>query len=80
MDCRYYPHSLGHWLGMDTHDAALNSLDLPLQPNVVLTIEPGACAPRLSPLSLPRSLPGLSLGRLAVFLVNHDHFTVEKKG
>lgn len=42
MDCRYYPHALGHWLGMDTHDAALNSLDLPLQPNVVLTIEPGA--------------------------------------
>jgi Xaa-Pro aminopeptidase len=34
-----YPHATSHFLGLDTHDAGL--YDEPLQPGVVLTVEPG---------------------------------------
>ena len=38
---KFYPHALGHWLGCDTHDCATVAHDTPLEPGVVLTIEPG---------------------------------------
>lgn len=38
---KYYLHSVGHWLGMDTHDSSTMVHDRPLEPGVVLTIEPG---------------------------------------
>jgi Xaa-Pro aminopeptidase len=41
----FYPHSVGHLLGMDVHDANTNSHDRPLEPGVVLTIEPGLYIP-----------------------------------
>ncbi|EFN53170.1 hypothetical protein CHLNCDRAFT_136970 [Chlorella variabilis] len=42
---RFYPHSVGHWLGLDTHDSSTMSHDRPLEPGVVLTIEPGLYIP-----------------------------------
>jgi len=42
----YYPHSIGHWLGMDTHDVHHISSTQPLEPGVVMTIEPGLYLPR----------------------------------
>jgi Xaa-Pro aminopeptidase len=41
----FYPHSVGHWLGGDTHDVATVSHDAPLAPGVALTIEPGLYVP-----------------------------------
>lgn len=41
----FYPHSVGHWLGMDTHDSSTVSHDLPLRQGVALTIEPGIYIP-----------------------------------
>jgi len=35
----YFPHSIGHFLGLDTHD--VGDSDVPLAPGMVLTIEPG---------------------------------------
>lgn len=35
----YFPHSIGHFLGLDTHD--VGDSDIPLVPGMVLTIEPG---------------------------------------
>lgn len=40
----FYMHSSGHWLGLDVHDVGaykLNQSWRPLQPGMVLTVEPG---------------------------------------
>ncbi|KAI8113432.1 hypothetical protein M9435_003434 [Picochlorum sp. BPE23] len=41
----FYPHSVGHWLGLDTHDCSGVSHDMPLESGVILTIEPGIYIP-----------------------------------
>jgi len=41
---QYFMHGLGHWLGMDVHDVGkykIDGQDRPLQPGMVLTVEPG---------------------------------------
>lgn len=39
------PTNIGHYLGMDVHDCSTISSDRPLQPGVVITIEPGVYIP-----------------------------------
>lgn len=44
----YFMHGLGHWLGLDVHDVGnyqQNGKPRPLQPGMVLTIEPGLYIP-----------------------------------
>jgi Xaa-Pro aminopeptidase len=41
---RFYMHRTGHWLGLDVHDAGDYKRDgawRPLEPGMVLTVEPG---------------------------------------
>ena len=42
---KYYPHGIGHWLGLDVHDECPykddNGNEIPLEEGMVLTIEPG---------------------------------------
>ncbi|XXG53917.1 hypothetical protein AAC387_Pa03g1928 [Persea americana] len=39
------PTAIGHYLGMDVHDCSMVRNDRPLQPGVVITIEPGVYIP-----------------------------------
>ena len=40
---QYFPHATSHFLGLDTHDAG--DYDAPLEPGVILTVEPGIYIP-----------------------------------
>ena len=49
---RYYMHRTSHWLGMDVHDVGRYSLEgtpRPLEPGMVLTVEPGIYVPADDP-------------------------------
>lgn len=41
----FFWHSLGHWLGLDTHDTSLMAYDRPLKRGSCITIEPGLYIP-----------------------------------
>jgi Xaa-Pro aminopeptidase len=44
----FFPHSTSHWLGLDVHDVGTYTRDdrpRPLQPGMVLTVEPGLYMP-----------------------------------
>mmetsp|Transcript_18865 Transcript_18865/g.64245 ORF Transcript_18865/g.64245 Transcript_18865/m.64245 type:complete len:496 (-) Transcript_18865:801-2288(-) len=56
----YYPHSVGHWLGMDTHDCATVGHDAPLVGGVVLTLEPGLYLPVDDP-AVPQKYRGIGV-------------------
>lgn len=57
---KYYPHSVGHWLGMDTHDVPSISVSTPFERSVAFTIEPGLYfAP--SDITIPRDLRGIGV-------------------
>jgi Xaa-Pro aminopeptidase len=40
----YYPHATSHYLGLNVHDAG--EYDRPLEPGVVITVEPGIYIPK----------------------------------
>lgn len=60
---KFYPHGVGHWLGLDVHDAGLTEVKgepRPLSPGIVMTIEPGLYVPQDAQ-DVPNELRGLGL-------------------
>lgn len=42
---KYFPHALGHWLGLDVHDTPSIESSQPLEAGMVITVEPGLYLP-----------------------------------
>jgi Xaa-Pro aminopeptidase len=60
---RFYMHGTSHWLGMDVHDVGAYTLDgaaRPLEPGMVVTIEPGLYVARDAD-GVPDALRGLGV-------------------
>uniref|UniRef100_A0A8C9L3B0 Xaa-Pro aminopeptidase n=1 Tax=Pavo cristatus TaxID=9049 RepID=A0A8C9L3B0_PAVCR len=57
---RYCPHHVGHYLGMDVHDTPDISRSVPLQPGMVITIEPGLYIPE-DDVSAPERFRGIGV-------------------
>ncbi len=58
----FYMHGLGHYLGLDVHDVGaykVEGKDRPLQPGMVLTIEPGLYLPAHD--NIPRPYQGIGI-------------------
>lgn len=60
---RYYPHGIGHWLGMDVHDAGLyfkKGVPREIEANMCFTIEPGLYIPA-DDTSAPQKYRGIGI-------------------
>ena len=73
---KYYPHGIGHWMGLDVHDECpykyINAKEIPLKKGMVLTIEPGIYCDK-NDKSIPKKYRGLGV-RI------EDDILVTKKG
>ncbi|MEQ1722203.1 MAG: aminopeptidase P N-terminal domain-containing protein [Pseudobdellovibrio sp.] len=60
---KYYPHGIGHWLGMDVHDSGLYFIKgeaRPIEVGMCFTIEPGLYIP-IDDMSAPAELRGIGV-------------------
>lgn len=56
---RCYPHMIGHYLGMDTHDCPYVGYDEPLLPGMIITVEPGLYIPAIN--TVPEQYRGIGV-------------------
>ncbi|QOP46694.1 M24 family metallopeptidase [Sulfurimonas paralvinellae] len=74
---KYYPHGIGHWMGIDVHDACPykdnKGKEIPLQPGMVLTIEPGIYIDK-DDMSVPKRFRGIGIRIEDDILVTKDGF------
>lgn len=61
---KYYPHGIGHWMGIDVHDEApytnTKNKEIPLDVGMVLTIEPGIYC-NADDTSIPKKYRGIGI-------------------
>jgi len=61
---KYYPHGIGHWMGLDVHDAApyktKKGKEIPLKKGMVLTIEPALYIDE-NDMSAPKKYRGIGI-------------------
>jgi Xaa-Pro aminopeptidase len=57
---RYFPHAIGHWLGLDVHDTPSMESSVPLEPGMVVTVEPGLYIPA-DDMSVPAEFRGIGI-------------------
>ncbi|QFR43688.1 aminopeptidase P N-terminal domain-containing protein [Sulfurimonas xiamenensis] len=72
---RYYPHGIGHWMGIDVHDPApykdTKNQEISLQKGMVLTIEPGLYIDK-NDKSVPKKYRGIGIRIEDDILVTKD--------
>lgn len=61
---KYYPHGIGHWMGIDVHDECpyktKKGMEIPLISGMVMTIEPGIYIDK-SDTSVPKKYRGIGI-------------------
>lgn len=61
---KYYPHGIGHWMGIDVHDQCpykdKKGDDIPLEKGMVMTIEPGIYIDK-NDTSVPKKYRGIGI-------------------
>lgn len=78
---KYYMHGVGHWLGMDVHDAGVTEINgepRPLEEGFVLTIEPGLYVPSNDE-EAPSELRGMAIrieDNILVTKNGHENMTI----
>ena len=78
---KYYPHGVGHWLGMDVHDCGLHVLNgepRKLEIGMAFTVEPGLYIPA-DDLTAPAELRGIGIrieDNVVVTATGHENLTV----
>ncbi|KAL6069555.1 Xaa-Pro aminopeptidase [Balamuthia mandrillaris] len=58
---KFYPHSIGHWLGMDVHDVHSISTATPFRPGMMCTVEPGIYIPSDMQEDIPARYRGIGI-------------------
>jgi len=79
----YYPHGIGHWMGLDVHDACPykdeNSKEIPLKAGMVLTIEPAIYIDK-NDKNVPKKYRGIGIRIEDDILVTEGGFENLSKG
>lgn len=73
---KYYPHNIGHWIGLDVHDRGkylIQQESRPLEEGMVLTIEPGLYIPE-GDMDAPAEYRGMGIRIEDDILVTKDGY------
>jgi len=72
---KYYPHGIGHWMGIDVHDASpyktKKAKEIPLKEGMVMTIEPGIYCAK-DDTTIPKEYRGIGIRIEDDILVTKD--------
>lgn len=71
---QFYPHMIGHYLGIDTHDTSSVSVTESLMPGMVVTVEPGIYIP--DDPSIPEKYRGIGIRIEDDVLITEDGPTI----
>ena len=74
---KYYPHGIGHWMGIDVHDQApyktAKGKEIALREGMVLTIEPAIYCDK-DDLSIPKKYRGIGIRIEDNILITKDGY------
>ena len=74
---KYYPHGIGHWMGIDVHDSSPyqdeKGKEIPLKPGMVMTIEPGIYIDK-DDKSVPKKYRGIGIRIEDDILVTYEGY------
>lgn len=68
---RFYPHMIGHQLGMDVHDPSVYGNEVNLLPGMIITIEPGLYIPEDD--DIPEKYRGIGVRIEDDVLITHNN-------
>lgn len=80
---KYYPHGVGHWMGIDVHDEApyrtKKGKEIPLKAGMVMTVEPGIYIDK-NDKNIPKKYRGIGIRIEDDILVTKDGYENLSKG